>query len=172
MFCKWIHEFNCLNSRVSVREFTGFDEQIWCVDTCLTWNHECFTWWHVPVKLYPVWLVSNSFKTCDNEQNTCIHVNTHENRYWWSSTNYEPVWHVPTGSEMVPCLLGNPNTFLPSVFEPLYQSLLDVFIADFSSTAQQLFLRLDQLVKFHLLLTSLLDPTSVYPKCLCHSFLA
>ena len=33
----------------------------------------------------------------------CIHVNTHENTYWWSGTNYEP---VPTGSEMVPCLLG------------------------------------------------------------------
>ena len=40
---------------------------------------------------------------------TCIHVNTHENTYWWSSTNYEPVFHVPTGSEMVPCLLGCVN---------------------------------------------------------------
>ena len=50
---------------------------------------------------------SNSFKTRDNRQNTCIHVNTRENTYWWSGTNYEPVWHLPTGSEMVPCLLGN-----------------------------------------------------------------
>ena len=24
-------------------------------------------------------------------QDTCIHVNTHENTYWWSGTNYEPV---------------------------------------------------------------------------------
>jgi len=46
--------------------------------------------------------MSNSFKTCDNRQN----VNTHENIYWWSGTNYEPVCHMPNGSEMVPCLLG------------------------------------------------------------------
>ena len=39
----------------------------------------------------PVRLMSNSFKTHDNRQNTCIHVNTHANMYWWSSTNYEPV---------------------------------------------------------------------------------
>ena len=38
MFWKWIHEFNWLNSH----EFTGFCEQIWCVDTCLPWNHEFF----------------------------------------------------------------------------------------------------------------------------------
>ena len=50
--------------------------------------------------------MSNSFKTHDNGQDICIHVNTHENTYWWSGTNHEPVWHVPTGSEMVPCLLG------------------------------------------------------------------
>ena len=109
MFCKRIHEFNWLNSRVSVREFAGFCEQIWCVDTCLLWNHELFTWWHIPVKPYQFWPSTtrvNSFKTRDNTQNTCIHVNTHVNTYWWSSTNYEPVCHVPTGSEMVPCLLG------------------------------------------------------------------
>ena len=27
-------------SHVSVREFTGFCEQIWCVDTCLLWNRD------------------------------------------------------------------------------------------------------------------------------------
>ena len=42
--------------------------------------------------------MSNSFKTCDNRQNTCIHVNT----------------LVPTGSEMVPCLLGNTDTVFAS----------------------------------------------------------
>ena len=52
MFCKWIHEFNWLNSRVSICEFTGFCEQIWYVDTYLPWNHNIFMWWHVPVKPY------------------------------------------------------------------------------------------------------------------------
>jgi len=40
----------------------------------------------------PVRLMSNLFKTRDNRQNTCIHMNTHENTYWWSGTSYEPVW--------------------------------------------------------------------------------
>ena len=43
---------------------------------------------------------------CKTRDNLCSHVNTHENTYWWSGTNYEPVRHVRTGSEMVPCLLG------------------------------------------------------------------
>ena len=30
-------------------------------------------------------------QTRDNRQNMCIHMNTHENMYWWSGTNYEPV---------------------------------------------------------------------------------
>ena len=38
MFCKWIHEFNWFNSRVSMCEFTGFCEQIWCINMCLPWN--------------------------------------------------------------------------------------------------------------------------------------
>ena len=33
-------------------------------------------------------------------------MNIHENTYWCSGTNYEPVQHVPTGSGIVPCLLG------------------------------------------------------------------
>ena len=74
------------------REIMSFS----CDDTC-QWNHTSSD---------PLRLMSNSFKTRDNGQNTCIHVNTHESTYWWSGTNYEPVWHVPTGSEMVPCLLG------------------------------------------------------------------
>ena len=40
VFCKWFHEFNWFNSR----EFTGFCEQIWCVDMCLPWNHVFFMW--------------------------------------------------------------------------------------------------------------------------------
>ena len=40
----WIHEFNWLNSRISVREFTGFCEQIWCVDTHLP---------HVKSRVFP-----------------------------------------------------------------------------------------------------------------------
>ena len=54
----------------------------------------------------PVQLMSNLFKTRNNRQNMCIHVSIYENTYWWSGTNYEPVWHMPTGSEMVPCLLA------------------------------------------------------------------
>ena len=61
-------------------EITSFSHD----DTC-QWNRNCSGL---------VRLVSNSFKTHDNRQNTCIHVNTHENTYWWSGTNYEPVWHV------------------------------------------------------------------------------
>ena len=102
MFCKWIHEFNWLNLCVSVHEFTRFCEQIWCVDTRLPWKHEFFTQWHVPVKLYQFWPNTTHVKLVTTaRQNTCIHVNTQENTYWWSGTNYEP-----TGSEMVPCLLG------------------------------------------------------------------
>ena len=35
---------------------------------------------------------------------TRIHMKTHTGGS--SGTNYEPVWHVPTSSEMVPCLQG------------------------------------------------------------------
>ena len=96
MFCEWIHKFNWLNSR----EFTGLCEHIWCVDTCLPWNHEFSTWWHVPVKSYQFWPRMTRDKLVQNlwqKQNRCIHVNTHENTYRWSGTNYEPVWHVPIG---------------------------------------------------------------------------
>ena len=66
-FCKWIHEFSWLNSC----EFTGFCEQIWCVDTCLPWNHEFFTWKHMPVKPYEFWptrvkLVQNSWQQAEH----------------------------------------------------------------------------------------------------------
>ena len=39
----------------------------------------------------PVLTQYDSCQTRDNTQNTCIHVNTHENMYWWSGINYEPV---------------------------------------------------------------------------------
>ena len=107
MFCKWIHEFNWLNWHVSVREFTGFCEQIWCVNTCLPWNHELIC--HMMSRssdIVPVLTQYDSCQTYDNRQNMCIHVNTQENTYWWSGTNYEPVRHGPTGSEIFPCLLG------------------------------------------------------------------
>ena len=80
-FCKWIHEFNWLNSRVSVREFTGFCEQIWCVDTCLPWNHEFFTWWHIPVKLYQFWPSMTHIKLVQNLWQQTEHVYSHE--YTW-----------------------------------------------------------------------------------------
>ena len=48
-----------------------------------------------------------------------IHVNTRENTYWWSGTNYEPVWHLPTGSEMVPCLLGGVITNITNAMQIL-----------------------------------------------------
>ena len=80
-----------VSTRVN-REITSFSG-----DDTYQWNHTSSD---------PVRLMSNSFKTRDTRQNTCIHVNTHENTYWWSGTNYEPVWHVSFGSEMVPCLLG------------------------------------------------------------------
>ena len=82
--------------------------------------------------------MSNSFKTCDNRQNTCIHMNTHENMYWWSRTNYEPVWHVPTGSETVPCLLGvadkNYNNIIThSPFKVLLYSLITEPLIQYNS---------------------------------------
>ena len=64
MFWKWIHEFNWLNSL----EFTGFYEQIWCVDTCLLRNHEFFTWWHVPVKPYQFWPSTTCVKLVQNSK--------------------------------------------------------------------------------------------------------
>ena len=102
MFYKWIHEFPYVNSLDSVNKFgvlTRVYHEIMSFsrDDTYQWNR---------TSSHPVQLVSNSFKIRDNRQNTCIHVNTHENRYCWSGTNYEPVWHVSTGSEMVPCLLG------------------------------------------------------------------
>ena len=84
MFWKWIHEFNWLNSRVSISEFTGFCEQIWCVHTCLPWNHQFFTWWHVPVKPYQFWPSTYSCQTHSKlvtTGRTCaftwIHMKTH-----------------------------------------------------------------------------------------------
>ena len=95
MFCKWIHEFNWLCSRVSVREFTRFCEQIWCVDTCLPWNHEFFPWWQWNCTSSDPWydrLMSNSFKTRDNRQNTYSreytwkHVLVEQYQLWTSMT--------------------------------------------------------------------------------------
>ena len=43
------------------------------------------------IETVPVLTQYDSFKTRDNRQNTCIHMNTHESMYWWSGTNYEPV---------------------------------------------------------------------------------
>ena len=91
-----------MNSLDSVNKF-GVSTRIYSEITSFSRDDTC-QWNRTSSDL--VRLVSNSFKTRDNRQNTYIHVNTHENTYWWSGTNYEPVWHVPTGSEMVPCLLG------------------------------------------------------------------
>ena len=92
-----IHVFPYVNSPDSVNKF-GVSTRVYREITSFQWNRTSSD---------PVRLVSNSFITPrDNRQNTCIHVNTQENMYWWNGTNYEPVWHVPTGSEMVPCLLG------------------------------------------------------------------
>ena len=101
IFFKWIHGFNLLNSHVNSMDSVK-NLVCWHVFTVKTRVFHTMT----HTNSNPVQLVSNSFKTCDNRQNTCIHMNPHENTYWWSGTNYEPVWHVPTGSEIVPCLLG------------------------------------------------------------------
>ena len=98
-----IHVFSYVNSPDSVKKLFGVSTRVYREITHFSsndiyqWNRTCSD---------PVRLVSNSFKTRDNRQNTCIYVNIHENAYWWSGTNYKPVWHVPTGLEMVPCLLG------------------------------------------------------------------
>ena len=97
-----IHVFPYVNSPDSVNKF-GVSTRVYCEITSFS-RDDTYQWNRTSSD--PVRLMSNSFKTCDNRQNTCIHVNTHETMYWWSGTNYEPVWHVPTGSEMVPCLLG------------------------------------------------------------------
>ena len=65
-----------------------------------------FTWWHVPVNPYQFWPSTTRVKLVQNLWQPAEHVYSRENTYWWSGTNYEPVWHLPTGSEMVPCLLG------------------------------------------------------------------
>ena len=80
----WIHEFNWLNSNVSVCEFTRFCEQIWCRHVFTMKSEKFFTWWHVPLKQYQFWPSTTRVKlvqNCDNRQNMCIHVNTHENTY-------------------------------------------------------------------------------------------
>ena len=96
MFCKWIHEYNWLNSRVSIRLIH------WTLRTNLLRRH-VFTVksrvFHVMThasETIPVLTQYDLCQTRDYRQNTCIRVNTHENTYWWSGTNYEPVWHVPT----------------------------------------------------------------------------
>ena len=102
-----IHVFPYMNSPDS-------KEQIWCVNTCSLWNHEFFKWWHVPVKPYQFWpsttrtvkIVQNSWQQAEHVYSREI-MNIQENTYWWSGTNYEQLWHVPTGSEMIPCLLGS-----------------------------------------------------------------
>ena len=96
MFFKWINEFNWLNSHVSVHEFTGFCEQIWCVDTCLPWSHEFFMWWHVPVKPYQFWpsttcvkLVQNSWQQAEHvysREYTQKHVLVEQYQLWTSMT--------------------------------------------------------------------------------------
>ena len=83
MFCKWIHKFNWLDSRVSVREFTGFCEQIWCVDPCLSWNHKFFTWWQVPVKPYQFWPSTTRVKLVQNSWQQIEHVYSRE--YTWKN---------------------------------------------------------------------------------------
>ena len=75
-FCKWIYEFNWLKSPVSVREFTRFCEQIWCVDTCIPWNHDFFHVMTCTSETVPVLTQYDSCQTRYNSQNTCILVNT------------------------------------------------------------------------------------------------
>ena len=104
MFCKWIQKFNWHNSRVSVREFTGICEQIWCVDMCLLWNHEFFTWWHVPVKPYRFWPTITCVKLVQNSWLRAEHV--YSCKYTWKHVLVERYqlrtsMNVPTGSEMV-----------------------------------------------------------------------
>jgi hypothetical protein len=89
MFCKWIHEFNWLNSRVSVREFTGLCKQIWCVATCLPWNHKFFTWWHVPVKLYQFWPSMTCVKLVQNSWQQAEHV--YSRKYTWKQVGAVPM---------------------------------------------------------------------------------
>ena len=93
--------FPYVNSLDYVNKF-GVSTHVYRETTCFSCD-DMYQWNRTSSD--PVRLVSNSFKIRDNRQNTCIHMNTHENTYWWSGTNYEPVWHVPTGLEMVPCLL-------------------------------------------------------------------
>ena len=81
-----IHVFPYVNSPDSVNKFgvsTRVYREITSFSRVDTYQLNC-------TSSDPVRLVSNLFKTRDNRQNTCIHVNTHENTYW-CSTNYEPV---------------------------------------------------------------------------------
>ena len=123
MFCKWIHEFNWLNSR----EFTGFFEQIWCVDICLLWNHEFFTWWHIPVKPYQFWPSTTRVKLVQNSWQQAEHVYSRE--YTWKQVLVEryQLWTSMTranwfrnGSLFAGCALSWIKFHLP-VLLPLFQ---------------------------------------------------
>ena len=102
-FCTWIHR-----------------TKNWCVNMCLLWNQQLFTWWRVPVKPYQFWPSTTRVKLVQNLWQQAEHVYSCE--YTWKHVLveqyqlcYAPVWYVPTGSEMVPCLLGM------VLFEPVSQ---------------------------------------------------
>ena len=70
-----------MNSWVQLAQFTGFCEQIWCVDTCLPWNHELFKWWHMPVKSYQFWPSTTRVKLVQNSLQQAQHVYSRDYRW-------------------------------------------------------------------------------------------
>ena len=78
-----------MNSWVQLAQFTCFCTWIhwilWtnlvCVDTCLPWNHEFFTWWYIPVKPYQFWPSMTHVKLLQNSWQQAEHVYSCE--YTW-----------------------------------------------------------------------------------------
>ena len=85
MFCKWIHEFNWLNSRVSVREFTGFCDQIWCVKHVFTVKSRIF---HVMTRTSETVPVLTQYDSCQ----------THSKLVTTSRTRVFTWIHMKTGT--------------------------------------------------------------------------
>ena len=103
-----IHVFPYVISPDSVKKIIVLTH--WCEITSFS-RDDMYQWNCTssdPVRLVSK-LVQNSWLQAEHVYSR----NTQENTYWWSGTNYEPVWYVLTGSEMVPCLL---SSLLPPFF--------------------------------------------------------
>ena len=107
MFCKWIHEFSWLNSPIhvfpyvnspdSVNKF-GVSTRVYLYREIMSFSHDDTYQWN-RTSSDPVRLVSNSFKTRDNRQNTCVYSREYtwihilvERYQLWTSMPHDTNW--------------------------------------------------------------------------------